>query len=81
MLTYTEAVKKIQSVYTDRIPTGNAYQYKNDYYIEMAPKWYDREKDGMVVDGYFKVDFNTGKVSVYNPIVDGIHDITKIKII
>ena len=33
MLTYSEAIKKIQAKYPDRMPTGNAYQFKNDYYM------------------------------------------------
>lgn len=78
MITYSEAIKKIQQKYPDRIPTGNAYQYDNDYYIEMAPKGYDPQTDGLIVDGYFKVDYNSGAVSAYNFILDGDHDITKV---
>lgn len=81
MLTYSEAIKKIQAKYPDRMPTGNAYQFKNDYYIEMAPEGYDANRDGLMLDAYFKVDFDTGQVSAYNPVLDGIHDLSEIKII
>lgn len=59
--------------------TGHGYSYDGDYYIELGPLDYDIQTDGPLLDAMFKVDGQTGRVSAYNPIIDGFHDLKRIR--
>ena len=68
MMSFDRALNIVSKKNPDRRFTGKAYQYKNAYYIEMIPK----NSKGAAFDAMFRIDGNTGAVTNYNPVIDGV---------
>ena len=61
MITYNDALKKLLADYPNSKPTGHAYSYDGDYFIELVDK--ETKIPAVVLDGYFKVNGKTGESS------------------
>ena len=59
MIPFNEALKRLLSDHPDAQPTGQAYSYDGNYFIELADKAV--QLPAVVFDGYFKVDGITGE--------------------
>ncbi len=76
MISFEQARDNVLKKYPALKPTGYAYTYDGNYYIELCSK-----NDKPVFDNIRFVDGNTGAVRVYNPFIDGFHDLKKIEVI
>lgn len=76
-MNFKEACKIIEDEFPNLKRTGNAYEYGDYFCIEMVDKQSDAGFG--VLDGLFLINKKTKKVKPYNPILDGIHDLAKIK--
>jgi hypothetical protein len=79
MLTYKQALSSLQNDHPDLKPTGLAYSYGDSFFIEMVDK--NSATTAGVLDGYFEVNAKTGATKLYSPVLDGVHDPSKIKFI
>lgn len=43
------------------------------FVVSTQPKGYNVEEDGMFVGGAVRVDKNTGKCSLFNPVEEGVY--------